>query len=223
MQFCIRKLGFAGAHIAERAFPQQSLVKNAESLDFWFIQPVRHRASRTPVFLPRRVMTRPRVRCFAYGSNMLTARLRERVPSAAAIGIGQLAGHALRWDKRSWQDGAGKSAAETTHRNDDVVWGVLFELEPEDKPALDKAEGVGAGYLEKTVNVLTETGLVTAVTYCANEKDATLRPYHWYKALVIAGAREHGLPASYRNRLELVATVSEHTTRARRHRELLPG
>src|SRR4030081_95179 len=131
MQFCVRKLGFAGAHIAERAFPQQSLVKNAESLDFWFIQPVRHRASRTPVFLPRRVMTRPRVRYFAYGSNMLTARLRERVPSAAAIGIGKLVAHALRWDKRSWQGGSGKCDAEATSRNDDVVWGVLFELDPE--------------------------------------------------------------------------------------------
>ena len=155
---------------------------------------------------------RSRANYFAYGSNMLTARLRERVPSAAAIGIGQLVGHALRWDKRSWQDGSGKCDAEATSRNDDVVWGVLFELDPEDKPALDKAEGVGAGYLEKTVNVLTEAGLVTAVTYCANDKDATLRPYHWYKALVIAGAREHGLPASYRSGLELVVTVSEHTT-----------
>jgi hypothetical protein len=53
MQFCIRKLGFTGAHIAERAFQQYLLVKNAESLDLWFVQLVRHRASRTPVFLPR--------------------------------------------------------------------------------------------------------------------------------------------------------------------------
>jgi gamma-glutamylcyclotransferase len=154
-------------------------------------------------------MTGPRVLYFAYGSNMLTARLRERVPSATAIGIGQLAGHALRWDKRSLQDGSGKCDAEATSRNDDVVWGVLFELDPEDKPALDQAEGVGAGYFERSVNVLTEAGLVAAVTYCATDKDATLRPYHWYKALVIAGAREHGLPPSYRSRLELVATVSD--------------
>ena len=32
-------------------------------------------------------MTTPRVRYFAYSSNMLTDRLRERVPSATAIGI----------------------------------------------------------------------------------------------------------------------------------------
>jgi len=157
-------------------------------------------------------MAEPRVRYFAYGSNMLTARLRERVPSVTAIGIGQLVGHALRWDKRSLQDGSGKCDAEATSRNDDVVWGALFELDPEDKPALDQAEGVGAGYFEKTVNVLTEAGLVTAVTYCATDKDATLRPYQWYKALVIAGAREHGLPPSYRSRLELVATVSDTDT-----------
>jgi hypothetical protein len=155
---------------------------------------------------------------------MLTVRLRERVPSATVVGIGQLAGHALRWDKRSWQDGSGKCDAETTGRQGDVVWGVLFELDPEDKPALDKAEGLGAGYLEKTVHVLTEAGPITAVTYYATDKDASLRPYHWYKALVIAGAREHGLPASYRSRLELVVTVSDfNPTRASTHKELLPG
>jgi gamma-glutamylcyclotransferase len=188
----------------------------------FFDTPIGHE-QRLATLHTERVMIRSRANYFAYSSNMLTARLRERVPSASAIGIGQLVGHALSWDKHSWQDGSGKCDAEATSGNDDVVWGVLFELDPEDKPALDKAEGVGAGYLEKTVNVLTEAGPVTAVTYCATDKDAALRPYHWYKALVIAGAREHGLPASYRNRLELVATVSEHTTRARRHRELLPG
>lgn len=140
---------------------------------------------------------------------MLTARLQERVASATAIGICQLAGHALCWDKRSWWDGSGKCDAEASIRNDDVVWGVLFELDPLDKPALDIAEGVGAGYFEKTVNVLTVAGLVTAITYCATDKDASLRPYHWYKALVIAGAREHGLPARYRSGLERVVTVSD--------------
>ncbi len=168
-------------------------------------------------------MTRPCVRYFAYGSNMLTARLRERVPSATAIGIGQLVGHALRWDKRSGRDGSGKCDAEATGRQDDVVWGVVFELDPEDKSALDKAEGLGGGYMEKTVQILTEAGPVTAVAYYATDKDSSLRPYNWYKALVIAGAREHGLPASYRSRLELVATVSDaDSARASTHRALLP-
>ena len=154
-------------------------------------------------------MIRARVRYFAYGSNMLTARLRERVPSATAIGIGQLVGHALRWDKRSWWDESAKCDAEATARLSDVVWGVVFELDPEDKPALDIAEGLGAGYAEKMVGVKTEAGLVAATMYYATEKDPSLRPYHWYKALVIAGAHEHGLPTNYRSRLELVGTVSD--------------
>jgi hypothetical protein len=140
---------------------------------------------------------------------MLTARLRERVPSATPIGIGQVEGYALRWDKRSWRDGSGKCDAEFTGKRSDVVWGVVFELDPEEKLALDQAEGLGNGYMEKVVNILTEAGPTTAVTYLATDKDASLRPYHWYKALVIAGAREHGLPSSYRSRLELVITVSD--------------
>ncbi len=168
-------------------------------------------------------MNRPTIRYFAYGSNMLTARLRERVSSAAAIGIGQLVGYALRWDKRSRRDGSGKCDAEATGRQDDLVCGVVFELDPKDKPALDKAEGLGAGYMEKTVHVMTEAGPITAITYCATDKDASLRPYHWYKTLVIAGAREHGLPVSYRSHLELVVTVSDpNPARASRHKELLP-
>jgi len=160
-------------------------------------------------------MATPPVRYFAYGSNMLTDRLRERVPSATAIGIGRLGGHELRWDKRSGHDGSGKCDAEATGRQEDVVWGVVFELDPDEKSALDRAEGLGAGYMDKTVQVSTDAGPVTAVMYYAIDKDASLRPYHWYKALVIAGAREHGLPAGYRSRLELVVTVSDHNpTRA---------
>jgi hypothetical protein len=35
------------------------------------------------------------------------------------------------------------------------------------------------------------------VTYHATEKDPSLRPYAWYKELVIAGALENSLPDSY--------------------------
>jgi len=161
---------------------------------------------------------------FAYGSNMVTARLRERAPSATAIGVGRLTGHVLRWDKRSANDGSGKCDAEATGREEDVVWGVLFELDAKDKPALDQAEGLGAGYAEKSVKILTDAGAVTAVTYCATEKDPALRPYHWYKTLVIAGAREHGLPIHYRSQLELAVTVSDRDhARSRRQEALGPS
>jgi hypothetical protein len=154
---------------------------------------------------------------FAYGANMVTARMRERVPSATPIGIGRLVGHALRWDKRSPVDGSGKCDAEATDRDEDTVWGVLFTLAECDKPALDAAEGLDAGYTEKQVKILTECGPITAITYCAVDKDPTLRPYHWYKDLVITGAREHALPNRYRSRLEFEPTVAYPTHRSARH------
>ena len=52
---------------------------------------------------------------FAYGSNMPSARLRGRCPSARAIGIAELRGHELRWHKRS-KDGSGKCDS-ATHAN----------------------------------------------------------------------------------------------------------
>ena len=36
-----------------------------------------------------------------------------------------------------------------------------------------------------------------ATAYVATKKEPTLRPYDWYKALVIAGAKEHKLPIDY--------------------------
>jgi gamma-glutamylcyclotransferase len=150
---------------------------------------------------------------FAYGANMITARIRERVPSATPIGIGYLVGHALRWNKRSSIDGSGKCDAEATDRDDDTVWGVLFTIAAPDKSALDAAEGLDAGYTEKRVKILTEYGPIPAIIYCAVDKDPSLRPYHWYKDLVITGAREHGLPNRYRSRLELEPTVAYQTHR----------
>lgn len=46
---------------------------------------------------------------FAYGSNMPTARIRARCPSAVAMGVAELRGYELRWHKIS-NDGSGKPA-----------------------------------------------------------------------------------------------------------------
>ena len=133
---------------------------------------------------------------FAYGSNMLSARLRERVPSATAIVIGKIPGRRLCWHKRS-RDGSGKCDAEASENVNDCVWGVIFRLSGHEKPALDTAEGLGSGYAERAVDVVTSRGVMAAVMYVATIKDAALKPYDWYKALVLTGARQHALPAGY--------------------------
>ena len=140
---------------------------------------------------------------FAYGSNLSTARLRQadRAPSARRIGTASLSGHVLAWHKRG-ADGSGKCTICATGSRADGVWGVLWEIEEVEMARLDAVEG--PGYERVEVVVTTANQKMTAFTYLAREShiDPTLRPDTAYHALVVAGAREHGLPAAWIRVLE---------------------
>ncbi len=167
-------------------------------------------------------MTNTTIRYFAYGSNMLARRLRARVPSAKAIGAGTLSGYHLLWHKCS-RDGSGKCDVVSTGDPADIVWGVVFEILAAEKPALDRAEGLNAGYAETEVVVAIGSTLLTALTYIATKTDAALCPYEWCTALVIAGAREHGLPPEYIAALEVVEAKSDNDAKRRAaNQALLP-
>jgi hypothetical protein len=129
---------------------------------------------------------------------MLLRRLRSesRAPSAEAIGKGYVKGRRLAFDKIS-RDGSGKCDAQFTGVETDRVFGILFEIARSEKSALEDAEGVGNGYREEILKINTPEGEVSAIAYIATAKEPVLRPYHWYKALVIAGAVEHDLPRDY--------------------------
>jgi len=139
---------------------------------------------------------------FAYGSNMLSARIRQRVPAAQLVGIATLRGHALRWHKVA-KDGSGKCDIVAAEPGS-VVHGVLYQIPAHEKEHLDRAEGLGFGYEEKDVLVECETGTLKATAYVATHIDESLLPFTWYRALVIAGAMEHGLPIAYVNGLRAI-------------------
>ncbi len=163
-----------------------------------------------------------RLHYFAYGSNMLTRRLARRVPSARPLGDGWLSGHRIAFHKRGW-DGSGKANLLATGDPEDRVHGVLFELAAAERPELDRAEG---GYDRHTVRVRTGPGLpdvLPALTYVADDAfiDDSLLPFPWYKAFVVDGAREHGLPAGYVEWLAAVGVVPDpDPRRARRNRAI---
>jgi gamma-glutamylcyclotransferase len=162
-----------------------------------------------------------RVVIFAYGSNMLAAQMLDRAPTARLAGAAFLERFVLRWNKRS-NDGSGKCSVEETGRREDFVWGVLYELEAADKKKLDQIEGLGRGYGERYVNVLLQGRIQRSLTYYATSVDLTVRPYDWYKELVIAGAREHALPIEYIRTLEAVAAVTDSDcSRAAKRRQAL--
>ena len=147
---------------------------------------------------------------FAYGSNMSAERLRaaDRTPSAKLIGSARVAGYRLVFDKVS-KDGSSKADCERTGAPQDVVHGALFRIAHGDRPALDKAEGLGYGYDAFEISVETDLGIVSALTYLATRKDSTLKPFTWYVQHVLNGARQCGLPEAYIAAIERVAAVRD--------------
>lgn len=142
---------------------------------------------------------------FAYGSNMTTARLRARADSARPVGAARLEGFAWRCDKRSL-DGTAK--ANLAREDGSETWGVLYEIDTADLEALDRSEG---GY--ERIAVVVRVGDHTtraAYTYLSQRLcDPDVAAADWYLGLVLAGAREHGLPEAWIRAIEAARGVRE--------------
>jgi AIG2-like family len=148
---------------------------------------------------------------FAYGSNMCTGRLQLRVPSATYVCIAKLVGYSFRFHKWS-KDGSAKANAFETSNPSDLVWGVVFDINEGEKSLLDKAEGLGAGYRDKSVTVLDMKGQQYELFLYVAETDSIdrkLRPYSWYKRFVVEGARRYNLPDEYVNRIVAMQDVED--------------
>ena len=132
-------------------------------------------------------------------------------------------GRAVKFHKRSNTDasakcdlvalpGAGESFA------------VLYELSAAHKPQLDAIEGLGHGYREARAGIALHGMSYRPFLYIAEESHIApcLRPFHWYKAMVIAGARHHGFPQDYVAALEAVESAEDpDSQRANLHAALL--
>ncbi len=138
---------------------------------------------------------------FAYGSNMLTERLRQRCRGAKAVGVAVASGYILEFSKKSI-DNSGKATLVISTEPKRQVFGVLFEIGLDDRPKLDEAEGKGSGYDRNnkfSVTLLSDGTQAQVTTYIASASavDGSLKPYDWYQALVIVGAEQHELPEAY--------------------------
>lgn len=159
---------------------------------------------------------------FAYGSNLLSRRLAARTPSARPLGIARLPGHRLYWHKRG-RDGSGKCDAALTGDRGDAVVGVVYRLDAGERAALDRAEGLGAGYHGAEHDFVVAGRALSAFFYRADAGavDPALAPFDWYHALVVAGAREHRLPADYIAALQRATVDDPDAERRRAHFALL--
>ena len=140
----------------------------------------------------------------AYGSNLHPTRLIQRIASARLVGTALLPDWSLRFHKRS-KDASGKCSI---IKGEEGVHVAIFDISVEDKQVLDAIEGVGNGYAAISLDV---PGFGRCGSYTAESShvDDSLQPYDWYKELVLAGARFHGFPNAYVQRIETVSSIAD--------------
>ena len=96
-------------------------------------------------------MDKPTFLYFAYGSNLLTDRIRINNPSARARNTALLRNHKLDFNNLSKKWGG--AVATIIPHTEEEVWGVLWELDMEHMASLDKQEGVPKVYNKKEIEV----------------------------------------------------------------------
>lgn len=155
------------------------------------------------------MMNKP-IRVFSYGSNMPYQRINARISDAKLIGVAFLNDYKLVFNKIS-KDGSAK--ANIMSSKGDIVYGVVYEIDAAQKEKLDKFEGKGYGYEDAIISVqYLEGNEEEVLSYMVLEDkyiDNKRLPYHWYKAYVLAGAKEHQLPKDYIERIENIESEED--------------
>jgi hypothetical protein len=131
---------------------------------------------------------------FAYGSNMSRALMRARCPGAGAVGTATLA----HWRFIIGVEGHGSIAP----RPGATVHGVLWRVGARDIAAINAYENLDSGlYMRRIVPVRHGASLHPALVYILRRPgEGTARP--GYVHLVVAAARDWGLPARYVDALQ---------------------
>ncbi len=139
---------------------------------------------------------------FAYGSNMLRARLEARVGAVIVIGAALLHDYAHAFNKRG-RDGTGKGNISPAPGQ--MVHGVLYRLERAQFERLAQFEG---GYRRVELNVRQREQALYAHSFQALAPVTFLRPTAEYVDYYVAGMREHDLPEDYQQRVLAQAQIS---------------
>ncbi|MDX1519933.1 MAG: gamma-glutamylcyclotransferase family protein, partial [Gammaproteobacteria bacterium] len=158
---------------------------------------------------------------FAYGSNLHPLRLGERLLSPEFISIATLPYHRLVFHKLG-VDRSGKATLLATGSDNDMVYGAVYEMEDSHREQLDEIEG--EGYLSREIVVTGGDRELSCYTYIAHPEwlDKTLKPYHWYKDLVLLGAKYLELPEDYIASINSLESVNDPDThRTRENRQLI--
>ncbi|RWA14900.1 hypothetical protein EKO27_g142 [Xylaria grammica] len=176
---------------------------------------------------------------FAYGSNLSTTQMRHRCPRSTPVGLAHLPDWTWIINKRGYAnivpnnhdrpsqtpsiDGKGDGArAKSDHGPPWGVYGLVYQLHPDDESKLDRYEGVGFAYERQilevawvTTDALPEAGpkqpshgkgttrpkseKINALTYVDSARVTPSTPKEEYIGRMNVGIEEAKLPAAYVN------------------------
>ena len=149
-------------------------------------------------------------------------RLLERVPSANLLDVIELDKHRLAFQKRG-RDGSSKCNLVHTGEESDGVYGAIYQMDSAHKQALDRFEGKGNGYHDSQLTVELHGKEYSCYTYFAQQSyiEHNLKPYHWYKDLVVLGSQHLQFPNAYVRSIELIESVEDPDETRREHHHML--
>ncbi len=112
--------------------------------------------------------------------------------SALLLGKGVVSNKTLRFHKRG-KDGSAKC---NITAGAGEIYVAVYEISPREKVRLDQIEGRGIGY---KIEILDVPSHGECFTYVATDThvDESLKPYSWYKELVVVGSEFLQFPRRY--------------------------
>lgn len=143
---------------------------------------------------------------FAYGSNMAEPEIRASAPNVEDLGAAVLPLYRLLFDKHSVSRDC--DAANLARDPVATTWGYLYRCSASDWKAIEQREG---GYKSSCVTVFTvsDEGVdkpVVAETFIADRPcSSRCGPSSEYVEIIVAGAKQRGLPDAYVRQLEKTA------------------
>ena len=151
---------------------------------------------------------------FAYGANMNPGLMAERCPEFRTIGVARVMDYRLCFPRFSRVHGCAAASIEPSPGS--AVWGVLYDIPPNDIPVLNYHEGYDPDQpMARNERVLRDvtaarlggSAAVAAHAYFAIPDGTDALPSPAYVQTIIDGALFHGLPRAAIAVLEAVRTA----------------
>ena len=142
---------------------------------------------------------------FAYAGNMNVEKFKKTVPSAHNIGIAKLPGYNFVFNSTG-EDESAKANVVKSFEQDALVWGLLIELDDNERANFHDPTWSSALKLEPALcfdmddNIYHAEVLVTQPHAISTH----LLPYDWYHAKILKLAKNADLPAVYISQIALM-------------------